>query len=992
MSYNTAGLHSIVVNSSLFEQDIFYPLAFSETSSINQNDNIFILVFIKIFLDSNDCLSLINIPVCLSTLSANRTATCRTGLIKGVNYQYSDGAIHFYTLEIVSPDWQLTQSIHTRSFINQSTLDIVTTILGDYEMTWQVSEVLLSSERLSKRLSIRTQSNISDYDFVTGLLADVGVSTLWVSGDSADDIGTWWLVGGLDESELLPLSYSHAQSSVQSGQDSVNTLQMSNQQLGSQTVVVRADGLANDTIYEGQAIDDSPLAINDITVLLAAPSRVSSDESATQMAEQWIRANRCLRETYQASGAMRGLFVGSPVDLCDIPSIGRLTTRCIDTITIGIEPDNDSTSYHHKAFIKEWLEQTVQCMQNDVVNTTDIILPQHAYDIARDTGLWVSATLLDDAITYCPYPSKYAFTSSHYIGLSQARTGDTSTSSSPSYASSVTDDTLQQTITTPVWSGLSPHDDGTTPPLRSLQLSSGATHGWQFAPRMGQPVLLSHWYGDIDSPVISRSLFDGIGMGDTDEQDITTRDAGLSNRHNVQGGTSPRWHGNGLGHSQISEDDTHSGWISGIAQYGLSAESEVTFSFDDTPNKVGLQWTVNTGSSANSENPTITEMATFAPDEHGVELGVLRHRYSNHQSSDRGQGVNVATNHGLQINGDTGVLLTTFGLRHTQSEHESAWVNDAGQRQLKIGAELGETLAEAKQAHLQSTEALSHAGQSIDAFKTTAQVIDETLNTEVLGASDVMLVSRDSILTSSSNTLWTAKAIVRQSGSTQSDVVAGNYTLTADTIESLSGIGGQANRSGIHISANTKPVAIQAQGGELQLHAQQGMTIGSESGQVNVSSPKRIKLQTSAGASITIDDSGIKLVCPGTIKVQAVKKTLVGGGKANYSLPMMPNTIPLFSNKLDVYDLFYQHNFNEIEFQMLRPDGQLIEGVLDKHGRTAHVISDKEEEVEVLVGFKDTEWGIEFEPDEEINILNENYVGESNKDLEQDNYQESDDE
>ena len=70
-----------------------------------------------------------------------------------------------------------------------------------------------------------------------------------------------------------------------------------------------------------------------------------------------------------------------------------------------------------------------------------------------------------------------------------------------------------------------------------------------------------------------------------------------------------------------------------------------------------------------------------------------------------------------------------------------------------------------------------------------------------------------SLLASSSNTLWTAKTIVRQSGSTQSDMVAGNYTLTANTIDSLSGFGGQADQSGLHISANTKPMAIQAQGG-----------------------------------------------------------------------------------------------------------------------------------------------------------------------------------
>ena len=46
---------------------------------------------------------------------------------------------------------------------------------------------------------------------------------------------------------------------------------------------------------------------------------------------------------------------------------------------------------------------------------------------------------------------------------------------SSSYASSVTDEDLQQTITTPVWLGLSDHDDDKTPPLRSLQLSSKAS-------------------------------------------------------------------------------------------------------------------------------------------------------------------------------------------------------------------------------------------------------------------------------------------------------------------------------------------------------------------------------------------------------------------------------------------------------------------------------------------------------------------------------------
>ncbi|OXL28314.1 DUF2345 domain-containing protein, partial [Psychrobacter sp. DAB_AL32B] len=219
---------------------------------------------------------------------------------------------------------------------------------------------------------------------------------------------------------------------------------------------------------------------------------------------------------------------------------------------------------------------------------------------------------------------------------------------------------------------------------------------------------------------------------------------------------------------------------------------------------------------------------------------------------------------------------------------------------------------------------------------------------EVLGAPDVILVSKDSILASANNTLWTAKTIVRQSGATQSDVVAGSYTLTANTIDTLSGVGGQADQSGLHISANTKPVAIQAQGGELQLHSQQGMTIGSESGQVNISSPKRIKLQTSGGASITIDDSGIKLVCPGTIKVKAVKKELMAGRQVNAPVISLLKS-GLFSKAFDLKKLLPQDSIDQgISYKLINhTQGTEIEGQLDREGQTLRVFGDKAEKVEL---------------------------------------------
>ena len=979
-------LHQLTMNTSLSGLPRLLPLAFIHQSCLNQPTQFRVLTYSQTILPPESCVEILGTYVRLSTLSATRSSTGRTGLISEVNYQHSDGALHLYELVVVSPDWLLTQSVHTRNFTQQSTLDIVTTVLEPYHFEWRLSETLNASELIHSPLAFRTQADVSDWEFVMGLLADIGVSAVWIVSESqdrgsqdrgsqdgnetVDTLGYWMLINQLDELNLQPLRYAYAHASVQSGQDTVRELQPISQQLGSQTVVIRADGLAADCVYEGHAFDESSLSIEGSTTLIATPSRATSEADADRLAQQYVMANGCHRDYCQASGSMRGLVSGSPVVITDLPYIGSVEAYCLAAQVIGIEPASDSVSYHHQTQIRDWLVERGA--------------PQQSCEVARNTGVWVTAQLLDSALPYCPYPSSLACAQASYHGLTQARTGE---QANPSYASTVSESGLHEVVTTPVWSGANDSASDATPALRSLQLSSGATHGWQFAPRLGQSVLLSHWYGDVDSPVICRSLYDGIGMGDVDEHDVTHQEGGQSHRYNLQGGASPRWHGGAMGASEIEGDDTHAGWVSGISQFGLTNTSETALLFDDTPNKLGMQWSVNTGSRANAESPTVAAKSVFAPSEHLLELGVMRHRFGNHQSSDSGAGFRAASDHGLQVLGAEGVLLSTFGIRHSQAEHESAWVNDPGQRQLNLSHELSNTLTEAKQVHLQSQQKVD---KQLRAFEKTSQIIDEKLNTEVLGAPDVLLVSRDSVLASGGHTLWSAKTIIRQSGGTQSDSVAGNYQLLADKIESLSGVGGQAAKSGFHVSANREVLAVQAQGGELQLNAQQSMTIGSESGKVHLTSPTRIKLQTSGGASITIDSSGVKLVCPGTIKVKAVKKRLVSGARANYGLPMMPETIPLYSNKLDVYDLFYQYDFSEIEFKILRPDGQLIEGVLDEHGRTAPVISDIEEEVEILVGFKDADWGVDFEPDGNEDSDEED-SDMSNQYLEQNSYQENDD-
>ena len=117
-----------------------------------------------------------------------------------------------------------------------------------------------------------------------------------------------------------------------------------------------------------------------------------------------------------------------------------------------------------------------------------------------------------------------------------------------------------------------------------------------------------------------------------------------------------------------------------------------------------------------------------------------------------------------------------------------------------------------------------------------------------------------------------------------------------------------------------------------------------------MSSSKRIKLQTSAGASTTIDDSGIKLVCPETIKIKAVKKGLVAGGKINLPLVALL-TFGLFSKAFDLKKLLPPDLTDQgISYRVINhTNGTEIKGKLDEDGQTLRVFGDKSEKVELEI-------------------------------------------
>lgn len=120
---------------------------------------------------------------------------------------------------------------------------------------------------------------------------------------------------------------------------------------------------------------------------------------------------------------------------------------------------------------------------------------------------------------------------------------------------------------------------------------------------------------------------------------------------------------------------------------------------------------------------------------------------------------------------------------------------------------------------------------------------------------------------------------------------------------------------------------------------------------------------------------GLSWCARGVIKIKAVKKGLVGGARANYSLPMMPETVPLFSNKLDVYDLFYHASFSKVDYVATLDDGQIVEGTLDEHGRTGRLISMESKKADVLVGYLDN-WTLEYDTEDEEDYDHSNQLEE----------------
>ncbi|MDE2422264.1 MAG: DUF2345 domain-containing protein, partial [Gammaproteobacteria bacterium] len=165
---------------------------------------------------------------------------------------------------------------------------------------------------------------------------------------------------------------------------------------------------------------------------------------------------------------------------------------------------------------------------------------------------------------------------------------------------------------------------------------------------------------------------------------------------------------------------------------------------------------------------------------------------------------------------------------------------------------------------------------------------------------------------------------------------------------------------GAKLFAAKGKVQLQAQSDAMELIASLGIKMISTQDSVEISASKNIIL-TAGGSQIKIGGDGITLTSPSVMNYKASQHVFAGGAAIHAEFPQLPNTtVQKYSHRLDVYNLFVNHNFSDIEYKAVLASGNLFSGVLDEHGRTMQIPNSKADKSRILVGTQD-EWGISLD-------------------------------
>ena len=179
-----------------------------------------------------------------------------------------------------------------------------------------------------------------------------------------------------------------------------------------------------------------------------------------------------------------------------------------------------------------------------------------------------------------------------------------------------------------------------------------------------------------------------------------------------------------------------------------------------------------------------------------------------------------------------------------------------------------------------------------------------------------------------------------------------------------------AAQKGLSAYAAKGKVELQAQDDAIEAIARKVIKLISTEDKIEITSPKEIVL-TAGGSQLKINGSGIFTTTGGKFESKAGQHCFVGGSKVSYEVPQLPNA-SIYSNRLDVYDLFWQSDFSQLSFKAFIPEtNAVISGGIDEHGRTGKISTADPSKLQILVGMDD-EWGLSIDGYDVDELIDQN--------------------
>jgi uncharacterized protein (DUF2345 family) len=445
--------------------------------------------------------------------------------------------------------------------------------------------------------------------------------------------------------------------------------------------------------------------------------------------------------------------------------------------------------------------------------------------------------------------------------------------------------------------------------VRVSQVLTGNGHGAQFLPRIGHEVLVQFMDGDIDRPVIVKSLYNGRGDGgvaptpggEPAESDLSVYEPAQDHRPSAElnrtGGNSPAWHG--AGHAE--KHHRNAAALSGIKTQGFDGNGHNQLVFDDSDQQGRVQIA---STHANSQ----------------LNLGHLIHQAGNYRGSFRGLGFELRTDAYGAIRAKNGLLLSTYATDPQTPAGDAIGAQALLEQQLEIARRFDQAAQGHGTPTLATVRGVEGSNQSaLIAEQSPLSALLTSLNTTVRGdrlsnaaadaplrqsspaegcvphSGDALLTlsARDSLLQIAGQSLQHHAGETLTLGSGQDTHFATAERLRIHSGQAIGYLGGatQANGVGMSLIAGEGPLDIQARQDDIRAQAQAEIRLMSVNSETELAAGKAIVLKVDGGASLTIEGGNITFACPGTMTVYAAEHDFNGPEQTSRGLPLFPESV-----------------------------------------------------------------------------------------------------